>query len=558
MDWSLMTGYYNAAVRWALPIAAILILIFCVKMLFSKRQPQNPIAVLIAQDGTRYPIVSYENTIGRNKLCDIHLTSAFVSRRHAVLTYHKGWHISNGRSKNGVLLNGERISKRAALNYGDVITAGDISLKLSPPAITDMEQIEQGKQKNFSAIPALFFLNFFQLLAFLSVVLHYMEELPWTIPACFAGLLIAEWIYFGIRKCKNIGIEILAFFLVTIGLCVAASATPSSLLKQFIAVLLGLAGFCFLEWVMRDIDRTMRLRYAVAAIGLALLAANLLIGESRYGAKNWINLGFTTIQPSEFVKVAFLFAGCATLERLTTWRNTLLFAGFSVSCLGALFFMRDYGTAAIFFVGIVIIAYMRSGDWKVIAGFSGLALLAVPAIVLYHPYIASRFSSYLRAWDFASTKGYQQTRTMMAIGSGGLLGVGGGNGNLDRVAASDTDLVFGIVSEEWGLIVALCCAVCLLIFAAWAIRCAPHACSAYYSTAACAAGGMLLFQAALNIFGSTDLLPLTGVTFPLISNGGSSMVASFAMLAFFKAVGNIPFEPSKSRLSQHPKGYELE
>lgn len=207
--------------------------------------------------------------------------------------------------------------------------------------------------------------------------------------------------------------------------------------------------------------------------------------------------------------------------------------------------MRDYGTAAIFFVGIVIISYMRSGDWKVIAGFSGLAVLAIPVIILYHPYIASRFSSYLRAWDFASTKGYQQTRTMIAIGSGGLLGVGGGNGNLDRVAASDTDLVFGIVSEEWGLLVALCCAACLLIFAAWAIRCAPHACSAYYSIAACAAGGMFLFQAALNIFGSTDLLPLTGVTFPFISNGGSSMVASFAMLAFFKAAGNTNSEPPK-------------
>lgn len=545
MDWSLMTGYYNAAVRWALPAAAILILIFCIKMLFLKRQPQNPIAVLTAQDGSRYPVVSCESTIGRNALCDIHLTSAVISRRHAVLTYHKGWFISDGRSKSGVFLNGERVTNRTELNYGDVITIGDTFLKLEPPAITDMEQIGQGKLKNFSAMPALFFLNFFQLLAFLSIIFHYIEELPWSILVCFGGLLITEWIYFGVKKCKNIGIEILAFFLITIGLCVAASATPSSLLKQFIAVLLGLGSFCVLEWIMQDIRRTMRLRYAVAAIGLVLLAANLLIGESRYGAKNWINLGFVTIQPSEFVKVAFLFAGCATLERLTTWRNTLLFAGFSVACLGALFLMRDYGTAAIFFVGIVIISYMRSGDWKVIAGFSGLAVLAIPVIILYHPYIASRFSSYLRAWDFASTKGYQQTRTMIAIGSGGLLGVGGGNGNLDRVAASDTDLVFGIVSEEWGLLVALCCAACLLIFAAWAIRCAPRACSAYYSIAACAAGGMFLFQAALNIFGSTDLLPLTGVTFPFISNGGSSMVASFAMLAFFKAAGYTNSEPPK-------------
>ena len=166
MDWSLMTGYYNAAVRWALPAAAILILIFCIKMLFSKQRPQNPIAVLTAQDGSRYPVISCESTIGRNALCDIHLTSPVISRRHAVLTYHQGWFISDGRSKSGVFVNGERIANRTELNYGDVITIGDTFLKLEPPAITDMEQISQGKLKNFSAVPALFFLNFFQLLAF--------------------------------------------------------------------------------------------------------------------------------------------------------------------------------------------------------------------------------------------------------------------------------------------------------------------------------------------------------------------------------------------------------
>ncbi len=553
MNWSLMTGYYNAVVRWALPIAAILILIFCAKMLFGKRQPPKTLAILTTRDGTRYPITSCESMIGRNALCDVHLTSAAVSRRHAVLTYQGGWFIGACHSKSGILINGERAEKHAALNYGDAITVGDILLKLEPPTPTSSEGTGQERRKAFSSIPALFFLCFFQLLAFLSIVFHYIEALPWTIPTCFGGLLLVEWIYFGVKKCKNIGIEILAFFLVTIGLCVAASATPSSLPKQFIAVLLGLGCFCLLEWLMRDIHRTMRLRYVAAALGLLLLAINLLFGESRYGAKNWLNLGFVTIQPSEFVKVAFLLACSATMERLTDWRNTLLFSGFSIACLGALFLMRDYGTAAVFFVGIVTIAYMRSGDWKVLVGFAGTALLAIPTIIFYHPYIARRFSSYLRAWEFASTKGYQQTRAMIAIGSGGLLGVGGGNGNLDRVAASDTDLVFGIVCEEWGLIVALCCATCLLLFAAWAIYAAPRARSAYYSIAACTAGGMLLFQAALNIFGSTDLLPLTGVTLPFISNGGSSMVASFAMLSFFKVLGSNGSERSTPTVSK-PKG----
>lgn len=85
-------------------------------------------------------------------------------------------------------------------------------------------------------------------------------------------------------------------------------------------------------------------------------------------------------------------------------------------------------------------------------------MVGAGAIIALMPYVANRFATYRHAWEYAATSGYQQTRTMVAIGSGGLFGVGGGNGNLDLVAAADTDLVFGFVSEEWGLLTALCCA----------------------------------------------------------------------------------------------------
>lgn len=206
--------------------------------------------------------------------------------------------------------------------------------------------------------------------------------------------------------------ELLAFFLVTIGLFVAASAVPSSLYKQFAAVLLGLAMFCVLSLILRDVELTMKLRYVIGALAVGLLVLNLFIGETRGGAKNWINLGFITIQPSEFVKVAFIFAGCATLERLMTYRNTILFVLFSGACIGPLFLMKDFGTAAIFFMGMLIIAYMRSGDWKTIAFFSGLAVAGAAVIIAFMPYVASRFATYRHAWEYAASSGYQQTRTM--------------------------------------------------------------------------------------------------------------------------------------------------
>lgn len=551
-------GIFTAVVRILLPLCAVFLLIFCGRLLFRKPEKRRPSAAFVGEDGARYPVPALENAIGRSTVNDVCLAFPAVSRRHAVLSKTKeGWRLRDARSKGGVTVNGEPVEKIAWLEFGDRVEFGGVPFRFEAARPCDMpeELVPLGKKKAArakkepSAVPALFFLNVFQLLAALSLLVHYAENIPLALPLCFLGLIAVEWVYFGVQRLRGIGVEILAFFLATVGLCVAASAVPASLFKQFAALLLGLAMFWVLSFLLKDIDRTMKLRYLVGGLAVALLAANLIFGEKRGGAQNWINLGFVTVQPSEFVKVAFIFAGCATLERLMTTRNTLLFIAFSGVCIGPLFLMRDFGTAAIFFVAMLIIAYMRSGDWKTIALFSALAVVGAVVIIACMPYVASRFAYYRHAWEFPSDYGYQQTRTMIAIASGGLFGLGGGNGNLDLVAAADTDLVFGFVSEEWGLLVALCCAACLLFFAVYAARRASHASSAYYAIAACAASGMFLFQAALNIFGSTDLLPLTGVTFPLVSNGGSSMAASFAMLAFIKAVGNEP-APRQSPLVQ--------
>ena len=536
-DLSAVTGYYNAAVRILMPLLAVGLLLLCGRMLLRRRSKPRPLAAFVLEDGTRLPVTAEETAIGRSTVSDICLPVQSVSRRHAVLTRDKtGWRLRDTRSKGDVTVNGEPIRVPTYLEYGDRVAFAGVGMRFVKATAQDVQTADGGK-KEPSAIPGLFVLTIFQLLGCLSLLLHYADKLPLALPVCFAGLLLMEWIYCGVRRFQGVGVELLAFFLVTIGLFVAASAVPSSLYKQFAAVLLGLAMFCVLSLILRDVELTMKLRYVIGALAVGLLVLNLFIGETRGGAKNWINLGFITIQPSEFVKVAFIFAGCATLERLMTYRNTILFVLFSGACIGPLFLMKDFGTAAIFFMGMLIIAYMRSGDWKTIAFFSGLAVAGAAVIIAFMPYVASRFATYRHAWEYAASSGYQQTRTMVAIGSGGLFGVGGGNGNLDMVAAADTDLVFGFVSEEWGLLIALCCAGCLILFALYAVRCASRARSAYFAIAACAAAGMFLFQAALNIFGSTDLLPLTGVTFPLVSNGGSSMAANFAMLAFIRAVG---------------------
>ena len=118
-----------------------------------------------------------------------------------------------------------------------------------------------------------------------------------------------------------------------------------------------------------------------------------------------------------------------------------------------------------------------------------------------------------------------------------MFGLGSSNGNLQYVAAADTDLVFGLLCEEWGMIIALCMVAMFILLAIYAFRRTSCTSTAYYAIVSVAAAALFLFQISLNIFGSTDILPLTGVTIPFISNGGSSMIASWLILSFIKACG---------------------
>jgi cell division protein FtsW (lipid II flippase) len=273
----------------------------------------------------------------------------------------------------------------------------------------------------------------------------------------------------------------------------------------------------------------------MAASALALLGINFLFGETVYGARNWLTIAGYTFQPSEFVKIAFVYAGGATLDRLFARRNVFLFIAFTGACVGALALMGDFGTASIFFAAFLVIVYLRSGDIATIALVCSGVVLGGFVILSIKPYIANRFAAWGHVWEYAHSSGYQQTRTMSAAASGGLFGFGPGSGWLKQIAAADTDLVFGMVCEELGLLIGLAAIAAIAALALFSIKSAAAGRSSFYVIGSCAAASMLVFQTMLNVFGSVDVLPLTGVTFPFVSNGGTSLVACWGLLAFIKA-----------------------
>lgn len=528
--------------RYIAPLLGVLILWRCAKPLLKFRREPETWAWLVMPDGNQLPITHWENIIGRGRGCDIVVDFPTVTRSHAVLTrFDDGsWSITDIGSRGAVSVNGVQ-TELSAVQYGDRIDLGGVEMILAPVTQEELEdQIATRAKPQSLGWPGLtlFFLTLFQLFTAFQFVTHLDADAMSSAVLGFTALIGVEWLLFlALRLARRSGYEVetLAFFLTTIGFAVIASDDASKMGKQLICLVGGILIYLIIGWSLRDLSRAKRFRYLAAVGGLLLLAVNLVFGTEMYGAKNWIYIGSFSFQPSELVKLCFIYVGASTMDRIVTKRNLILFIIYSAAVCGCLALMNDFGTALIFFVAFLVIAFLRSGSFATVALACAATGFAGVLAVRFRPHILKRFATWGHAWDYALSSGYQQTRAMMCIASGGLLGLGAGNGWLKYVAAADTDLVFGFVCEEWGLILGIVMVAAIVILGVFVVRSAKVGRSSFYTIGACAAVSILVIQTILNVFGTMDLLPLTGVTFPFVSNGGSSMLSSWGLIAFIKA-----------------------
>ena len=533
---------FLAISRYLVPGLGLWLLLHCARPLISFRREPEIWAWLTFSDGSQVAVTHWENVIGRSKSSDITIALSTVSRNHAVLTrYDDGsWTISDASSKTGTWVNGDRVDI-CALHEGDTVSIGGVDMTLQP--ITKRQEQLQSQLRTkgssgWSGLLGLLILTLLQMTMVIGFLLNGPAEECRQYLLGFGSVTVCQWMlfffYLMIRR-SSFEVETLAFFLCSIGVAAIATVKPGELGKQSAAMFLGVIMFLVIGWSLRDLERAKRVRYLAVLAGVGFLLVTLLFGKEYYGAKNWLVIGGMSLQPSELSKVCFVYAGASTMDRIMNKRNLILFIAYSIVICGLLAIMNDFGTAMIFFCAFLIIAYLRSGSVGTIAlACTALAFAGVLAIQIA-PHAMNRFASWRHIWESPYTSGYQQTQAIMCIASGGLYGLGPGNGYLQKVFAADSDIVFATISEEWGLLMALQAVLAISVLGLFSMRTSRVSRSSFYCIGGCTAAGILLIQASLNCLGTVDILPFTGVTFPFLSNGGTSMIGAWGLLAFVKA-----------------------
>lgn len=547
-----MTVIYDLAIvalRILMPVYAIIIVYQCYAAMRRRRRPEKPLVTLYnTVTGLKLPVIFWENSIGRSRASDIVVDDPAVSRNHCVLLRRaSGWYICDTGSKGGTYVNGEEAVGRTRVLIDDVISVGNSQFQFLRGEDYDENLRYSWFFKKANNKPAM---KSWKLMLLITLFHFFMcvEAVFWqdgtnkySPLVLFGCLAVAEWTFFFVssKVLKRVSFELesLALFLTGVGVMLLVRQVERSAYVQLIAAVVGMALFCVIIKFIEDPDRTSstKLRYGLMIAAVGLLGVSIVFGKITYGAANWISIGGISLQPSEIVKIIYIFIGANTLDRLQTKKNLFEFIIFSAVCVGLLALMGDFGTALIFFMTFLLISFMRSGDFKTVILAIVAAVFGVSIVLRFKSYVLDRFKAWGHAWEYTNDLGYQQTHVLTYIASGGLFGVGIGNGFLKGVGASESDLVFGLVSEEMGVIVAITLAVAVACLVIYARAITTRSRSTFYSISACCAAGLLVIQLSLNVFGATDILPLTGVTFPFISCGGSSVLSCWGLIAFIKA-----------------------
>jgi len=348
----------------------------------------------------------------------------------------------------------------------------------------------------------------------------------------FSAIVLNQTIYTHVDKSLLNNMALLLSF----GFIILTRLDFSKSVKQLIIVTVSLVAGFFIPIIIRKFGILRRLKWFYALLGLFALSIVLILGQVTNGSKISYTIGGVTIQPSEFVKVIFVFAMAGLLYHKRTLTNYIISAIVAAAHVLILVSSKDLGSALIFFVTYMAMLLIASKNYLYLA----LGLLAGSgAAVMAHKlftHVQVRVQAFIDPFSVIDREGYQITQSLFAIACGGFFGTGLMKGVPDDIPFVESDFIFSAIAEEMGVLVAVCmllvCVACFLTF----MKNAMVLQDPYYRLVSAGLGVMYIFQVFLTVGGGIKFIPLTGVTLPFVSYGGSSVLVSIVVFMIMQGI----------------------
>ena len=324
--------------------------------------------------------------------------------------------------------------------------------------------------------------------------------------------------------------------LLSIGLITLCRLSMNKAMKQLIFMVIGFAAALIIPLVLQKISVFRKLTWLYAAVGIFLLLVVAVLGATSYGAKLSISIAGISVQPSEFVKIIFVFYIASMMYKSTDLKQLAITSVVSACFVLILVASRDLGGALLYFFTYLVMVYVATRKLYIFAG--GIAFMSIAAILGYNlfSHVQTRFIAWKDPLSVIDNQGYQVCQSLFAIGTGGWFGLGLNQGLPKKIPVVENDFIFSAISEEFGGIFALCiimiCISCFFMI----FNISMQLKDSFYKMVALGLGSVYALQVFLTIGGVIKFIPSTGVTLPLVSYGGSSLLATMIIFGIVQAL----------------------
>lgn len=351
--------------------------------------------------------------------------------------------------------------------------------------------------------------------------------------------LLIGYSYFVIRRYFSDGdkyIFIFSSILSVIGIVMIYRLNMASSIRQVIWFAVSVTGFILTVVIFPDIKRFYKYKYIYLVVTIIFMGMAMLIGTEVNGSKNWVHIAGFSFQPSEFGKLFLVAYLASALKDYKDFKSLIEPGAVVMVSLGFMVLQKDLGSVLIFFGISITMLFIATSKLKYVITCFGLSVIGAVISYKLFDHIKVRVQIWQNPWNYANDKGYQVVQSLYSIASGGLTGTGLGLGHPEYVPVNTSDFIFAALCEELGILIGFAIIILYFLLFYRCMRAALYVEDDFSRLLAVGFSTMIACQVLVIVGGVTNMIPLTGITMPLVSYGGSSMLITFLALGLIQKI----------------------